>query len=43
MQSDDSNDTLYTIVNKVTGHVDDSITLEAFPSLGAPVALDEMW
>ena len=38
----DNSDTLYTLVNGVTGHVDGNIGLETLPSLDALCELDEM-
>ena len=37
-----SNNTLYTLVNGMTGHVDGSISLETLPSLDYIFELDEM-
>ena len=41
-RSDNSNNTLYTLVNGLTGHVDGNISLETLPSLDALFELDEM-
>ena len=40
--SDNSKNTLYTLVNGVTGHDDGNIRLTTLPSLDAPFELDEM-
>ena len=42
LRSDNSNNTLYTCVNGMTGHVDSSISLETLPSLDTIFELDEM-
>lgn len=42
LHSDDSNDTLYTLVNELNVHVDGSIILEAFPALDILFELDEI-
>ena len=41
-RSDNSNNTLYTLVNGMTGHIDGSISLETIPSLDTLFELDEM-
>ncbi|MCY0725759.1 hypothetical protein OVW19_28885, partial [Klebsiella pneumoniae] len=41
-RSDNSNNTLYTLVNGFTGHVDSNIGLDALPSLDTLFELDEM-
>ena len=41
--NNNNNNKLYTIVNGVTGHVDGSIILEAFPYLDALFELDEIY
>ena len=40
--SGNSNNTLYTLVNGVTGHVDGNIRLATLPSMNALFKLDEM-
>ena len=40
--SDNSTNTLYTLANGVTGHVDGNISLETLPSLDALFELDEI-
>ena len=42
LRSDNSNNTLYTLVNGMTGHFDGSISLETIPSLDTLFELDEM-
>ena len=42
LRSDNSNNTLYTLVNGMTGHVDGSISLETLPSLDTLFELDGM-
>ena len=42
LRSDDSNNTLYTLVKGITGHVDGSISLETLPSLDTLFELDEI-
>ena len=38
----DNSDTLYTLFNGVTGHVEKNVSLETLPSLDALCELDEM-
>ena len=42
LRSDNGNNTLYTLVNGMTGHVDGSISLGTLPSLDTLFELDEM-
>ena len=42
LHSDNSNNTLYTLVSGVTGRVDGNIILETLPSMEARFELDEM-